>query len=800
MRINYRKITALATSALMVGMTMGAAAAANYPAPFVSGGTADVAIVYGTGAGVSQLDLVEAGNIQADLSARLGTSSGGSTSTTSGGDSVRLGKSSDEVNLGNDVATVFGSTVDDDDLADLLAEGTYTDDDNTEYDYTQKVTLGSNLDITHFSDTDYDDLIGASDRTPAIGIKLNGGAHVLNYTLDFSTHPLYSAATLETTTMRLMGRDYYVLDVQNGTTNKTTFLDSANSAIITEGQTSTVAGRSIGINYISSTEVRLDVDGTVTNSLAEGATYKLPDGTYVGIKDILYDSKEAGISKVEISVGTGKLEVEHGANVELNDESIEEITGFLVQDSSEKLDKIVLMWTTDDEEYITPESSLTMPAFGALKFSMGAHTNLGTGEETKVDGGSTEIEIQTTIKDGAVTIPILGANSTGEFATIGKDSSNRLFTGNGTNDFTAATPINRLFNESNGDKYVIFSWNNSRDSESYYIKLDTTTDNNVVKARFKNVVTGAEKLGAVDDIVSFGNVEVTIKNVTNGGSVPNIVNFSLNAGSGTTVLYTDKGLKIHLPFEASATSTVAGAINLSTEAIVNGTTGHNYDSYYLFFDTEDRDGNVGAGDSFNMTLDESGTTNKVHVQTVTADASGLEIGSTDDFEYYVITDVSPRIVHATGGDYDSATVTYPGEDAYVNLFLAAPETVISSNGGTTSGTLGNVLVKDSEVSSVATKNLIVVGGSCVNSAAATLVGGKYCGAAWTSATGVGANEFLIKGYSSSSLTSKMALLVAGYEAVDTVNAATYLRTQPVDTSKEYKGTSSTSATLVTSTA
>jgi len=92
--------------------------------------------------------------------------------------------------------------------------------------------------------------------------------------------------------------------------------------------------------------------------------------------------------------------------------------------------------------------------------------------------------------------------------------------------------------------------------------------------------------------------------------------------------------------------------------------------------------------------------------------------------------------------------------------------------------------------------LIVVGGSCINSAAASLVGGAYCGAAWTTATNVGTGEFLIKGYASPSV-GKFALLVAGYDTADTVNAATYARTKAFDTSKEYKGTSSTSATLVT---
>ena len=56
---------------------------------------------------------------------------------------------------------------------------------------------------------------------------------------------------------------------------------------------------------------------------------------------------------------------------------------------------------------------------------------------------------------------------------------------------------------------------------------------------------------------------------------------------------------------------------------------------------------------------------------------------------------------------------------------------------------------------------------------------------------------MIKGVSGAYTAGKIALVVAGYEAADTVNAATYLRNQAVDTDKEYKGTSSTTATLVT---
>jgi hypothetical protein len=782
MKLNFRKISALASSALMLGMTAGIAAAANYPAPFVVGGAADVAIVYGSGAVLS--DSTAAGSIATSLSSFVT----GTESTATGGDSFKIEKSSDKLNLGNSAYTVYVSSLDDDELPSLLAEGTYTDDDNTDYDFTQKVDLGYHLNVTHFSDTDYDDVINSADPVPTIGVQLAGSTHVLNYTLDFTTAPDYNAATLETTTMRLMGRDYYVLDVINGTTNKTTFLDSANSAMITEGQTSTVAGKSITISYISSTEVRLDVDGTATNSLAEGATYKLPDGTYVGIKDIMYDSKEAGISQVEISIGTGKLEVDHGAAIELNDESIEEIVGFLVQDSSEQLDKIVLMWTTDDEEFITPANELVMPGFGALKLSMGPFT-FPESEETEVEGGSTQIDIKTTLKDGSITIPILGANSTGQFTVIGKDATNKLLTTNATSGI--------IFNETDGDKYMVLSWNSTAEAESYYIRADVVTVDTVDKVRFTNEITGAEKYAADDDTVSFGNVDLTVNSLTRVGGINETFYFSLNSGSSLNTLYTAESMKVYLPWNLTvadyklvATLTVPGVILWG-----NGTNttydGHAMDNFDIFVESEDKYDNIGGGDAFNLTVEESGTTNKVHVSSVTTDGSGYEIGTTDDYEYYIRDDLATKIVHYTGGDYDSAKITYNGAESFANLYLSAPETVV---GGT--GSLGDVLVTDSEVSTVSSKNLIVVGGSCINSAAATLVGGAYCGSAWTGATGVGTGQFLIKSYADAAngaLTSKMALLVAGYEAADTTNAATYLRTKTVDTSVGGKGTTSTAA-------
>ena len=82
------------------------------------------------------------------------------------------------------------------------------------------------------------------------------------------------------------------------------------------------------------------------------------------------------------------------------------------------------------------------------------------------------------------------------------------------------------------------------------------------------------------------------------------------------------------------------------------------------------------------------------------------------------------------------------------------------------------IVKDSEVSSVSGKNLVVVGGSCINTVAAKILGSTtpICTADFTTKTGVGAGQYIIKTVESPYNSDKVAMLVAGYAAADTVNA------------------------------
>jgi len=120
-------------------------------------------------------------------------------------------------------------------------------------------------------------------------------------------------------------------------------------------------------------------------------------------------------------------------------------------------------------------------------------------------------------------------------------------------------------------------------------------------------------------------------------------------------------------------------------------------------------------------------------------------------------------------DLHTFVVKYSGEETYGNLYVAQEGVAQSSEGD--NGNNGLMIFRDTEASSYAGKNLVIVGGSCVNSAAASALGvpsdrgtpGCYAD------TGLAAGQFLITKKSIDG--GKFAVVVAGYEADDTVKAA-----------------------------
>ena len=812
----FRKAMTVLASTALIGMTVGGAFAASYPTPF----TTNTAIVVGANAAPS--DNIAASSIASNLDASsAGT---GATTTTTDGDSYKFEKTSTKFNLGNNITGVISASLDDDELPTLLAEGKFIDNDNDEFDYTQKIVIGPKVQLSMFEDDDY------ADDTPTVGFSIPSGTTVLNYNLDFSDEPTIN--DLATTDLPFMGKTYYVLS--NSTSNANlilTLLDSASDTILSEGEstTMTVEGTAyaVAINYVSSTEVKLTVNGETTNSLAEGSTYKLSDGSYVGIKDIMYTAKDTGISQVEFSIGSGKLTLTSGSEVKINDDAISGLYSYMTNStaplstSTAKLSNIVIKWQADDDLFIATDTEITMPGFSAVKMSYGGLTYpLEETIEVKQGGTTYAVLDNFPLKDGEADINFLYRDST-SFTGLGKDATHKLV--------TAAAGENLTFNDNNVDDYFVVTWTDNSDAESYLMRANNFiidgTNNKTDFQYYKDGVWTDKQTGVKDgDTFSIGNAEIKVWTVSKVGTTKTVKIQNNSADTNFYQLYSKEGMRIMLPVTSSIYADTTAASNFTSEALAcasytnslaAGTlfTGNLYynltgtgqsnstacaTTFRLVMNEEDKNGNKAHadGDQINVTIGwDSSTTKEVEVSSIAtenADATSTEIGETDVWRDFTYSALATEILYnKPSSGQKSLKLIYHGDEVIADVYITSPEvTLISSD-----TSVGVMTVKDSEVASVSGKNLVVVGGSAINSVAAELLGGAYSEAAFTSATGVAAGEFMIKSFSR---TGNTALLVAGYNAADTEKAVTYLLNNVVDTTvgKNYKGTSATEASLV----
>ncbi len=806
MKLNFRKISAVLGSTLLAGLTLGVAHAA-YPSPFVENGVADVGIVYGTGAGVSALDQTQAGNIQASLA----TFVTGSV-VIGDGDSFKFEKTSTKYHLGDNITGVISSNLDEDQLPTLLAPGKYIDDDNDEIDYTQKIQIGAANQLTMFEDNDY------KEDEPTIGFRIPNAQNVLTYTLTFDDTLLVT--DMPTTDLPIMDKSYYVL---SNTSTTLTLLDSAASATVQAGETVTldVSGAtyvvSVSIFDTANSKVKLLINGETTNLLGATETQKLSDGAYVGVKEVIVQNFQGGTNQVEFSIGSGKLKITSGSDVQINDEAISGLVGTITR-SENTITAIALAWATDDDMFVTEDSAVTMPGFETVSLSFGGLTYPAEEVIEVSKGGTTYATLENfPLKDAIYDINILYGDST-SFEGLGKDSNNRLVVSSGL-----AGTANITYDRDDDDYFVV-SWSDTNDAESYLVRLTnfiTESDVNKTDVQYRvgNAWVTKKAKAKTSDTISLGNSEFVIYDIHNGR------NDAIVATGTDTVfnkLYSKEGMTVYLPWLNSTAVNITNNTEHASAAaacaqlafvlgeVYTGQLDYNLTStlgvsntaacattFPLVMFEEDKSENKYVGDWLNITLGwDSSSPSAVEVTgvaTSNTDAPSTEILETNVYRDFIYSALATEILwEKPDSGQNSLKLIYHGDEVAADVYIT------SAGALTSSGTLGDVLFTDAEKSSWEGMNVIIVGGSCINSAAATALGVSEhtCGATFTAATGVGSGEFLIKGVQDAFTSGKLALVVAGYDAADTVNAATYFRTQSIDSSKEYKGTTATSAELV----
>jgi len=890
-----KKISAIAGSALMIGLSMGTAMAANFP----SGYSANDAIVVGSSAALSDTTGAQS------IIELLGTSVSGGTVTVSGSGVRNLAQGSDYLYLNDDLGKNV-QTITKDYLPTILADSKFTDDGGTDYDYEQKITMNTvssnSLGFSN-SDNDFDDPKVLIDLYSSSTVSAN---YIYQMTVTFNTAVNFTHADSEGEEITLFGKTYTVGTATDD--NTLVLLGGSDSERVDVGETKTLVVGSesydVTLNAISdattSAQASITINGE-TKTFTQGQTKEF-DGNDVYVKTVFRTGDNAGY--IEVQVGADKLTLEHGKEVQMGSDN-EDVEGTYVALNPTSATRVQALSSItisvaapdNDNNHIAKGESFTDPVFGTTKLVFSDLVN-GPSFEAEQDtsrnmielkkGGNEEILVKMTDKSGdsaevpfiyndlladdnAKTIHVVegatialdeyvilsggdeqlflqltdadcdgGAASDVEFTNVldtsekfkfenhdfsgGYPASIRGVTFVITNVSTSSVNITSsdfdLTGDADGiaDLYPYFELVSGEDYPRLAFTDEvavghtigpTVNDDVAVKGAIYQLPTGTIQFSIEDSANgAAADTEITVKASVDGAAFAEIDATFDNVG-----LTLEKSIAVGEAEYIFDFATVAHATNFAKLTVVNISVDTGFDVAdvddeqtspgILFVEGEDK--SESSSDVYNAIFlnMSNGTYQELNnVKFSSTLNSQYDQVTWDDTDYtgyltnwgsYVLTDNSDTNQHL-------GSLTYGNAQMYADVYVAEASAVTTSSTG-----IGAVLVKDSEVSTVSSKNLIVVGGSCVNSVAAKLLGSNVplCKQDFTAAAGIGSGQFLIKEYDNPYTTGKVALLVAGYDAADTSNAATYLTTQNVDMSKVktgYKGTSGSSATLFTGSA
>jgi len=842
MKFNFRKITSVLASAVMLGSTAGfAAAAMNYPAPFVQGGNVNVAVVVGSSAATSDyLAAVDLGqSLQAELAKQTATSGTGTGATASGGDSTNLATSSRKLYYA-DALNAARSSLSSSNLPTILGDGKFNDVTGTVYPYTQTIIPGTTVSVFGTSGGDLKDPVLYFD----VGTAPTAGLY--NYTLSLSKNlNVTDTVGVQGRTIKILGVDYVI---GASSTNTTLYLQGAGETILINGgesKTVTINGVEHTIELVttgSTTQGKISVDGS-SRDVVEGSKYSFPGEVVVYVKSVEHPSFAGDLRQVELIVGANALRLDNGASVKkgADETSIKGtqtaitaagpglISGFTVQIAMAK----------SQLDHIGAGNSFTNPVFGGLKVQFGG----AVPALEDVTRGKVAVSTDNN-QYGYVTFTSARAGAKGEQKIAYVYDNN-----------TASTAIQPLLahqtiTSNNRGNIIVYEGNLAKIGDWIVVNQgDSGTFLEVIDITIDSATTGTVTF---EDAITLENQKITLTNGSGTNSYYTKTGVNFYGGNGYTITANDTGSVVNITWSAAGTRTLfpriklkdGGWMALLTETnVTNGTTvifpdgqtsltstgtllpgnataqyavnGINWTTQLGAANVSNIIGIANPSCVFNVTRgpavlfiepkkwDDASQGNFICVPLSTTGTLEIAIGdpvfngtnsayqtwSSDSFKKQAVDKYGSFVTKEDRTNENGmATIAYPGSQMYLDVLFTAEGAVVTpgGGGGGTVKEIVGVTVRDSEVSSVSDKNLIVIGGSCVNKAAAKMLGSDtpLCGSAFTDKTKVGADQFIVKVMESPYSSSQIAMLVAGYEAADTAKAVTFVRTEKPMTDKD----------------
>ena len=838
--VMFKKIASILASAVMLGSTMGAAFAANYPAPFVSGGAADVAIVYGSNAAVS--DLSAAIDVQTNLQSKV-TSSSGSSASSAGGDSAALDSSGQKLYANSSLNTAR-TVLTKDYLPTLLADGSAYDNAGTEYKYTQVIYPGINARKITFGKS-------SESIDPALILDLGysgSSAPAYNYTLTFSKIlNVSSSDVVGTADVMILGNKYTI--GSNSDSNTLYLYGSGTTTTVEEGNTATVTvgakDHTVMLVGTSATNTAtIEVDGS-SRSVTKGNSYKFADGFEIYVKDLFHATKTGTLSRAELLIGSTSLHFEDGQSVRVgaDDTSLLGTSTEITGTAGAGISQIMISQSAESSigDYLKPGQSYTDRVFKNLVLDYVGPVPALEAESRDIIKVDTDNSVAAKV---TFTTDLVAEEKTMNYA---RDSDQTADSALARVDLSYDNNLNITNIEGGSAKMQEYLIANDGDF-GVILRVDSIPSGSSSNDQLvlSDALTGEQFKGTVGDLNTTTAVmrirggEYSVKtNPSNADSALWTVNLTWGAGSaagnpGTqTTLYprvklkngewlsfltqtnVSKATTYSLPGLYTLSDYKAGSAltygNNSRQSTTFGNVAFNVSwpenlstGIYGTLDTlnlggvtcvfnntmgpavliqEEKTVDTTNGHAICIPLTTSSGSNRMPAigtplfsdtlgSFASLQSNSYKSQAVDKFGTWVERDTTTN----TNG---AVMISYPSEQMYVDVFFRAKDASVTPGSEGSSGT-GNVLIfKDSESESFMNKNLVVIGGSCVNTIARSLVDATatspICGADFTAKTNVGAGQYMLKAMESPWNTGKIAMLVAGYEAANTASAAAKLK-------------------------
>ncbi len=789
----------------MASMEAKTADLSDYPDMFVSNGTFNGYLVLGEDA-----QSVDSFAIT-DIASSMKIMSVVTTTNVSVSGDVWKVSGLEMANSDNSAGSIQGENLRDissyigEDELEALADGTYKTGESNyayiQYLYFDVDDTGTN-ELVKYAENDDDE----SD----IFFFVGSGDNIGQYKLEFSpsaesdiTDTAGSASTagtvlddFENTKINMFGEEFTIVLARRSQADsvKLTLMGGAVSGSLAEGETQSydLDGESyeVTLSYVDSTSVKFFVDGESTDKLQSGEIYKLASGNEIGVSEILYQDYAGGIHSADFFVGADKMVMSDSDITNSESDNELKVDGETIDGA-----EVIITGTDDSTTFSLSTIAVNMVAQDDYYVSAGGKLS----EEIAAAGDDEEIlflnrwDIEFKGLSSADSHEIkLDSNSDRKYTLVfydGKGNEVDLPLFYAVNDntilFGEEAAENCLHLKEGAaiykDDYFVLTGGSEESFALQYRGADKSTSTSP-KIKFKDlgsentleysVDTSSTAAGSAVCDIKLGGYTFPI--ISDGAKTNDDFNIAVS-GSSDISIYDDYGAKIEFSNIPSSNcrnaSAASSAVTITTA------------------DSGDYDDQTPA--EIVLTVG-AAATNEVTVDSFTVGGTSNPL-SGEGNTVYGYTSIGGMITYvSSSGSPDTFTYDYPKEQRLPSLYVTSGATTTSSS---VSGDLVDVAIVDAtrldnEIANATAQNLIVVGGACVNTVAAELLGNPAnCSEGFTP------GKAKIKLFKNG---DNIVLLVAGYSSVETRLAGKIIANRWTELSGsevEVEGTNYSGATI-----